>query len=180
MMLIMIFAMLNGSKMTIVVISYIPLTNDLEKWYKTAKINYLHWMSEIMQQTIIIMIMSNTDTSSEFQIYTWNLFKEDKLSSLYFNEAYTLLMKRYFRYKFELFRYLYLSISWIFLMMMFSLSMKCRFEDELILMNSASIYIREITNRINAWYSMIKVSENKIMKKEMKLVNDVIKNLMIE
>ena len=40
--LIMILAMLNESKMTIVVTSYISLTNDLEKQYKAAKISCLH------------------------------------------------------------------------------------------------------------------------------------------
>ena len=136
-------------------------------------------MPEIMQRATIIMMISNTNTSSEFQTYTRNLFREDKLSNLYFDEIYTLLMKRHFRYKFELFRYLYLPMSWIFLMAMFPSSMKYRFEDELILTNPALIYIHEIINRINAWYSIIKVSENKVMEKGMKLANDVVKDLMI-
>ena len=178
--LIMISVILNRLKMIIIVISYISLTNNLEKWYRTVKINCLHWISKIIQWTIIIIMISNIDISSEFQIYTQNLFKEDKLSNLYFNEIYILLMKKYFRYKFELFRYLYLSISWIFLMTIFPLNMKYWFEDKLILMNPISIYIHEIINRINAWYSMIKVLENKVIEKGMKLMNDIMKDLMIE
>ena len=111
MILIMIFVMLNKDKMIIIVILYISLANDLEKWYKSTKINYFHWILSIIQRTMIIVVISNIEISREFQIYIWNLFKEDRLLNIYFNEVYMLWMKRYFRQKFELFRWLYLFIS---------------------------------------------------------------------
>ena len=50
------------------------------------------------------MIISDTGTLGEFQIYARDLFREGKLSSVYFDEVYMLLIKRYFHQKFELFR----------------------------------------------------------------------------
>ena len=177
MILIMIFAILNKSKMIIIVIFYISLINDLEKWYKTTKINCFHWISRIMQWVMIVVMMSNTRTSRKFQIYMRDLFMKDKLSSIYFNKAHMIWMKRYFRQKFELFKWLYLFVSWIFLMMMFSSSMKCRFEEKLILTNSMPIYIQAITNRMNVRYSIIKMTKKKTEKKVMKMTNEIMKNL---
>ena len=62
-------------------------------------------------------------------------------------------------------------------MMMFPPSIKCRFEDELLLTNPVPIYIRATTNRINVRYSMIKIAENKVMEKEMELAGPVAKYL---
>ena len=68
------------------------------------KISYLRWTPNNVQRTTIVVIVSDVGTSREFQTYTLDLFREGKLSSLYFDEVQTLLMKRYFRQKFELFR----------------------------------------------------------------------------
>ena len=111
MILIIIFVILNDLKTMIIVISYISLIDDLEKWYKSAKINCFYWTSDIMQRIMIIVIIFDTKTSEKFQIYTWDLFREDRLSNIYFDEVYILWMKRYFRQKFKLFRWLYLFIS---------------------------------------------------------------------
>ena len=121
------------------------------------------------------MIILNNKILKEFQIYIKNLFIKNKLSNIYFNEIYIIWMKRYFRQKFELFKWLYLFISWIFLIMTFSLSMKCRFEEKLMLMNSMSTYIRVIINRMNVRYSVVKMTEKKIEKKVMKMTNKMMK-----
>jgi superfamily II DNA helicase RecQ len=175
--LIMIPAMLNKGKTTIVVTPYIPLADDLEKRCKSAKISCLRWTSGTVQRATIVVVVSDTGTSGEFQTYTRDLFREGRLSSLYFDEAHTLLTERHFRQKFELFRRLCLPVPWIFLTATFPPSIKCRFEDELLLTNPVPTYIRATTNRLNARYSVIKVEENKVMEKGMELASETAKNL---
>ena len=177
MILIMILAMFNKDKIIIVMTFYISLTNDFEKWYKSTKINYFHWISSMIQRAMIIVIIFDIKISKKFQIYIWNLFRENKLSSIYFDEVYMLRMKRYFRQKFELFRWLYLFMLWIFFIMIFFSSMKCRFEEKLMLTNSISTYIQMIINKMNARYSMIKMIKKKIEKRMIKIMNEIIKNL---
>jgi len=89
--LIMIPAMVNEGKTTIVVIPYIPLTNDLEKECKSTKISCLRWTSGMIQRATIVMMISDTGTSDEFQTYARDLFRENRLSSVYFDKAYILL-----------------------------------------------------------------------------------------
>jgi superfamily II DNA helicase RecQ len=177
--LIMIPAMLNEGKTTIVVTPYIALADDLKKECKSAKISCLRWTPGTVQRATIVVVVSDTGTSGEFQTYARDLFKEGKLSSLYFDEAHTLLTERHFRQKFELFRRLCLPVSWIFLTATFPPSMKCRFEDELVLTNPVPTYIRATTNRINAQYSVVKAGKNKMMEKAMELASEAVKNLMV-
>ena len=47
--------------------------------------------------------------------------------------------------------------------MIFSSSIKCWFEEKLILINSISIYIQEIINKMNIWYLIIKIIKKKII-----------------
>ena len=175
--LIMIPAMLNKSKTTIVVTPYIPLADDLKKGCKSAKISCLRWTPGTVQRARIVVVVSDTGTSGEFQTYARDIFREDKLASLYFDEAHTLLTEKKFRQKFELFRRLCLPVPWIFLTATFPPCIKCRFEDELLLTNPVPTYIRETTNRLNARYSVIKVGENKVMEKGMELANEIAKDL---
>jgi superfamily II DNA helicase RecQ len=175
--LIMIPAMLDKDKTTIVVTPYIPLAEDLEKRCKSAKISCLRWTPGTVQRATIVVVVSDTGTSGEFQTYTRDLFKEGRLSRLYFDEAHTLLTEKHFRQKFELFRRLCLPVPWIFLTATFPPSIKCRFEEELLLMNPVPTYIRETTNRRNARYSVIKVGENEVMEKGMELASQAAKDL---
>jgi superfamily II DNA helicase RecQ len=175
--LITIPAMLNGPKTTLVVTPYIPLADDLEKRCKSAKISCLRWTPGTVQRATIVVVVSNTGTSGEFQTYARDLFRDGRLASLYFDEAHTLLTERHFRQKFELFRRLCLPVPWIFLTATFPPSIKCRFEDELLLTNPVPTYIRATTNRMNAQYSVIKVAENKVMEKGMELASQVAKDL---
>ena len=69
MILIMILVIFNKSKIIIIMILYISLINDLEKWYKSMKINYFHWISNMMQRIIIIIIIFDIEISKKFQIY---------------------------------------------------------------------------------------------------------------
>ena len=68
-------------------------------------------------------------------------------------------------------------MPYIFLTATFSPSMKCRFEDELMRTNPIPIYIRVTMNRINARYSIVKVTKKKSEKKMMKLANEISKDL---
>lgn len=108
--LIMVPVMVNEGKTTIVVTPYISLVNNLEKQCKSAKISCLRWMLGIVQRAAIIVVVSNTRTSGEFQTYARDLFRESRLSSIYFDEVYTLLIERHFRHKFKLFRRLCLPV----------------------------------------------------------------------
>jgi len=175
--LIMIPAILNGPKTTIVVTPYIPLADDLEKRCKSAKISCLRWTPGTVQRATIVVVVSDTGTSGEFQTYTRDLFMEDRLSSVYFDEAHTMRMERHFRQKFELFRRLCLPVPWIFLTATFPPSMKCRFEEELVLTNPVPTYIRATTNRMNVRYSVVKVTEKKAEEKVMEMASEMAKNL---
>lgn len=177
--LIMVPAMLNKSKTTIVVTPYIPLAEDLEKRCKAAGISCLRWRPGTVQRATIVVVVSDTGTSGEFQTYARDIFREDKLASLYFDEAHTLLTEKNFRQKFELFRRLCLPVPWIFLTATFPPCIKGRFEDELLLTNPVPTYIRERTNRLNARYSVIKVGENKVMEKGMELANEIAGDLAV-
>ena len=175
--LIMIPAMLNEGKTTIVVTPYIPLADDLEKRCKSAKISCLRWTPGTVQRAMIVVVVSDTGTSGEFQTYTRDLFMEDRLLSVYFDEAHTLRMERHFRQKFELFRRLCLPVPWIFLTATFPPSMKCRFEEELVLTNPVPTYIRATTNRMNARYSVVRVMEKKAEEKVMEMASEMVKDL---
>ena len=62
-------------------------------------------------------------------------------------------------------------------MIIFSSSMKYRFKEKLMLTNSISIYIRAIINKMNIWYSIIKIIKKKTKKKIIEMINKMIKNL---
>ena len=70
-------------------------------------------------------------------------------------------------------------MPWIFLTIIFPPSIKCRFEDELMLTNLVPTYIRATTNRINAQYSVVKVKENKVIEKVMELASSAAQDLAI-
>jgi len=113
--LIMVPAIVNAPKTTIVVTPYIPLADDLAKRCKVAKISCLRWTPGTVQRATIVLVVADTGTSGEFQTYARDLFTEGRLSGLYFDEAHTLLTEGHFRQKFKLFRRLCLPVPWTFL-----------------------------------------------------------------
>ena len=175
--LIMIPAMLDEHRTTIVVTPYIPLADDLEKRCRSAGISCLRWTPGTLQRATIVVVVADTGTSGEFQTYTRDLFTEDRLSSTFFDEAHTLTMERQFRHKFELFKRLCLPVPWRFLTATFPPSMKCRFEDELMLTNPVPTYIRASTNRLNARYSVVRAAENKAETKVIEIACERVKDL---
>lgn len=179
--LIMIPVMLNEHKTTIVVTLYIPLAEnlkeDLETRSKSAKVSCLRWTPGIVQHATLVIVVSDTGTSSKFHTYARDLFREGRLSSVYFDEAHTLWTERHFQHKFEPFRRLYLTVPWILLTATFPPSMKCRFEDELVLTNPVLTYIGATTNRMNAKYSVIKVVENNAVEMGIELTSQAAKDL---
>jgi len=175
--LIMIPAMLDEHRTTIVVTPYIPLADDLEKRCRSAKISCLRWMPGTLQRATIVVVVADTGTSGEFQMYARDLFREDRLSSLCFDEAHSLIIEKHFRHKFELFRRMCLSVPWRFLTATLPPSMKCRFEDELMLTNPVPTYIRATTNRLNARYSVVRAAENMAEAKVIEIASEKAKDL---
>jgi len=160
--LILVPALVNEGKTTVVVTPYIALADSLVDQCKELEITCMRWIRPTVERAMIVVVVSDTGTSQEFTAYVRDLYLRDCLASVYFDEAHTLRTERHFRHKFELFRRLALAVPWIFLTATFPPSMAAGFEESMAMTRPRPRYIRAATNRTLTAYSVIQAKDGDI------------------
>ena len=106
----------------------------------------------------IVIVVSDSAVSKEFKRFLQNLELDERLGSIFLDEAHVYVDDIHWRFKLEEIKLLALSVVMIFLTATFPPSMERRFEEVLLLRNPKPTYICAIVTRPQIAYSMEVVS----------------------
>jgi superfamily II DNA helicase RecQ len=174
---ILVPALVNEGKTTVVITPYVALADDLVERCKTSGIRCMRWTKPTVERATVVVVVSDTATSQEFTSYVRDLFLRECLGSVYFDEAHTLRTEMHFRQKFELFKRMTLAVPWIFLTATLPPSMVPGFEESLAVTRPRPTYFRAATNRVSMSYSVIGVKDGGVEEALAGILDEAVKKL---
>ena len=101
-----------------------------------------------------MIVVSDSSVSKEFKRFLRNLELNERLGSIFLDEAHVYVDDKHWRFKLEEIKLLAFSVPMIFLTATFPPSMKRRFEKVLLLRNPKPTYIRAMIARPQIAYSV--------------------------
>ena len=156
--LIMLPAVLKGSKTTVVVTPLTALAKDLMKRCNDAKIDCIRWSRSCQRRASIVVVVAETATTSEFGRYVVDLHLSKRLDRIIFDEAQKLVTDVNYRPKLLELKRLSIPCQLGFLSGTLPPTMEADLEKVMVL--GKPTYIRGQTNRSNFRYSVVVHSED--------------------
>jgi superfamily II DNA helicase RecQ len=151
--LILLPAIIDSTKTSVVFTPYIALAQDLTRHCETLGIDCINWQPDTrLHRPTIVVVVIDTGVSDEFLTYIRDIDLDGQLARVYVDECQTLVTERAFRPKLTQLKRVSLPVAWIFLTATYPPSLATEFEDQQLLTRPRPRYIRASTNRTNTEY----------------------------
>ncbi len=156
--LIMLPAILDKGKCTIVIVPLVALANDIVKRCQDARIDVSQWDGSIQRRTTVIVVTSNVSVTTEFSKFACGLSLEGRLSRLVYDEIHYVITTANYRNEMRHLKDLQLPVQVLGLTATLPPHQEQQLNETMIL--PECVYIRASSNRGNLSYAILQTSDN--------------------
>jgi superfamily II DNA helicase RecQ len=163
--------MAKKGKSSIMLTPYRALADQMIDQCQEIGLPCLRWTPGTLEKASMIIVVTDTGTLDEFHDYMNDLFLRDLLAFTFMDECHAIGTESHFRYKFERFKYMNITVPWIFLTGTMPPSKEGKFALLNNIVDPPLVTLRVSTNRSNAWYIVERVPAGKIIEAGLKIIN---------
>jgi superfamily II DNA helicase RecQ len=176
--IIMVPALVDRSKVTVVVVPLVAVAKDLVRTMRKHNISCDEWVHGNTRRSTVMVVAAETATKGDFGNFMAELYISGHFARIYFDEAHVLVTAISYRPQLEELKRLGISVQIIFLTATLPPTMAPQFEEQLLLPSPK--YIRARTDRLNIRYTIHRHHGPDLNRTIAAKVNDTLKSLLGE